>query len=284
MVELRARRYGGDPVGSHLQLARRSSESGKFQIDFLGEFDLGQDLRKQFGEEGDFHFSVYEKDAIITSVQIPKDSTLDPEKLALFEFTSTLLDDSDRYFLETYPLNGDLEKLAVAYNRELIGEKISLLEQQLTRPAGFRLRSLALAAGYKHFCRPEGGELISLIDIGPGYTSYCFMESDLPVSVGGMESSPPVMESDTIGINGYLADLVATIAFRRMLLFNAGHTAPLSLILLTGTMADLSLAGKISEAMHLRAALPEPKTEQFAPELASLACQYLVSLGLTVDL
>jgi hypothetical protein len=284
MVELRARRYGGDPVGSRLRLARRSFGAGKFQIDFLGEFDPGQNLRDQLGEEGDFHFSVYEKDAIITSVQIPEDNTLDPEKLALFEFASYLLDDSDRYFLETYSLNGRSERLAVAYNRELVDEKISLLERLLTRPAGFRLRSLALAAGYKHFCRPEGGELISLIDISPGYTSYCFMEGDHPVSVGGMGSSPPGMESDPAGVSGYLADLVATLAFRRMLLFNAGHTAPLSLILLSGAGADVSLAGKIGEAMHLKAALPVPRTELFAPELAPLAYQYLVSLGLTVDL
>ncbi len=92
------------------------------------------------------------------------------------------------------------------------------------------------------------------------------------------------MEGDTAGVNGYLADLVATLAFRRMLLFNAGHTSPLSLILLTGARADISMAEKIGKAVHLKTALPVPRTELFAPELASLAGQYLVSLGLTVDL
>ncbi|MCX6825890.1 MAG: hypothetical protein NTV06_01285 [candidate division Zixibacteria bacterium] len=138
------RRYGLDLTGGKGRLAGCSLAGGQGIVDCLTEIDLEQREPNDIEPTGELHFSIPENETIIKRVKIPADRTFDDHKLALFEFQSSLLSQADQYYLETYSLDGKPERLAVAYNRALVDQKLSFLTAKIRKPTGFRLRSLAL--------------------------------------------------------------------------------------------------------------------------------------------
>lgn len=284
MVELKTCHYGADFTAKMIRIAGCSPLSGQRMVRQLIDVEPEQLQQSVLDGEGDLYFSVFEKEAIIKRVKVPFDRTLDSEKLALFEFAATLLGKPEQYYLETYRLDGQLERLALAYHRELVDDRIAQLESRIARPVGFRLRSLALAAGYLNFCRPEGGGLICLIDITEECISYCFMNERHPVAVGFLCRESTFSGDSAPDMKRLLVDLTATLQYQKAELFSSGYSVPLSLILLSGVDGNMEMAGAIGEAMHVRAAIPIVRKELFSPATVEQGAKYLVSLGLTVDL
>lgn len=284
MVELKGRKYGADPRGVSVCIAGKSFAAGKEIIDILIQTDfssLGQD---SFGRDGEIYFSVGEKEAIIKRVKILPSEGFDPEKLALFELQGCLPGGPGQYYFESYCLDGRPERLAVAYPRDIIDNKIILFESNIARPRGFRLRALALSAGYLHYCSHAGGELICLLDINSDEITYCFLDDKRPVKTGSLfyqndgQPGNPFLPSDA------LVDLAATLQYQTSLLFQDGFLVPLSLIVLSGMKAEKELAAQIEKSTRVRTIQPSIRKELFRPELLAVAHKYLVSLGLTVDL
>ncbi len=283
MVELTSRRIGGDITGNRIRFASRTQSAGTNMIDAVGDYALDDDPAEIQATESELYFAVPEADAVIKRVGLPADRNLDLRQAALFELTTSLIDDVSRYYLEAYDLNGDEEKLAVAYNRQCVDLRISQLTERVCKPTGFKLRSLSLADGYRQFCRSVGGELICLMDLSPAVCSYCFLYHDRPVLLGAVTCPKITSGPESGACSMSVIDITATLKFQQAVLFSSGKSAPLSRILVSGAKADETLVDRIATMMKAPAEFPSMKVSTFAPGVAAEAESYLVSLGLTVS-
>ncbi len=284
MVELKGRKCGADLMESSICLAGRSFDAGKEIIDTLMQTDFSSLSLDSPGCDGEIYFSVGEKEAIVKRVKISPLEGFDPEKLALFELQSCLPEDPGRYYFESCRFDGRPERLAVAYPRNIIDNKINLFESKIARPGGFRLRALALSAGFQRYCRLAGGELICLLDVNSDEITYCFLDDKHPVKTGSLFYENHRLPEKSFLPSEALIDLAATLQYQTSLLFQAGFSVPLSLIVLSGMKADEELAAQIEKNTRVKTILPSIRKELFRSDLSAIAHKYLVSLGLTVDL
>jgi len=283
VVDFKGRKYGADLTSRRARIVRKSGGSGHPVVDLIGDTRLDQLENYIRDSEAALYFSVPEKDALLKKVTIPKENGIAGDRLALFEFTSSLINDPDRYYFETHPLNGDSRHLVVGYNREFINGRMAMLEKSSLKPAGFKLRGWALASGYKNYCWKEGGELVCLLDISDDCTSFCLMHKDSPLTTGYVEGTLYDSENGKCISGGFLTDLSATIKYHLSLLHKSGETCPISLIIISGSSASNGVALVIEEKTGIRTVQPAVKKALFSHETVPLAPKYLVSLGLTGD-
>jgi hypothetical protein len=284
VVEFTKKRCGLDTADGGKRLIVRTVESGMAKIDGIIEIEPGMKPESVLDDEYDLYFSVPETDAIIKRVNIPESGTLDPKRVALFEFSQTLLDPPDAYYTDVYDLNGQSEKLTVGYNRACVDEKIDNLTGRFVKPSGFRLRSLALADGYRYFCKPEGGELVCLLDICASIGSYCFLWNGFPTHPGLLYNGKSTKNINPGGDSRFAIDLAATLKFQLATLFSSGRSVPLSRIFVSGTIVDDSMMKKIESLMKVTTSFPTMKDSSFAPEMVNEARKHLVGLGLTAEI
>ncbi len=274
--------YGADIVGQSLSLAGCTDSSGRMVVDLLQELNpegIDPGLLKN---SGSLRFSVPEENAIIKRITINPENSIDGARRAEFEFATTLLDDMAGFYTETHSLNGGCNFMVFGYHRHLIDKQAEFFESRLLKPIGFSLRSWSLASGYLNYCRREGGETLLLLDLSQSGVSYCFIKDTQPVLVGYISGTLPTNGNDKNILNSFLSDLKATVQYQMSLLFKAGYSTPLSLIVASGLMSGAELNGEIEERMKIRTIAPSVRTELFADEIADKAGKYLVSLGLTV--
>lgn len=283
MVDLRGRRYGIELSETRMRIVGRSYTPGRSSVDTILDVDLDRFEKDVIDRNADLFLAVSESDTIIKKIAIPPDKNLDPDKLAQFELSASLLDAADRYYMESFSINETSDRLAIAYNRDLVDRKVALLRELFGRPSGFKVRSWAMASGYINFCRRAGGKLICLIDIGEDQTSYCLLKDNSPVDIGSTvkyknsESGPGSVSK------GFILDLAATMQYRLVGVSGPGRSVPLSLIVLTGSQAGPELASEIEDALGTRTVFPEMKTELFSRDAIATAEKHLVGLGLTAE-
>jgi hypothetical protein len=285
MVELKAKRYGIDLVGDSIRIAGRSGGTGRIHIDC---FNLPE--KDNLGETGiafddsDIYFTIPEKDAIIKKVRVPRDAGIESQKLAEFEFMASSLDNAEDFILETHPLNKENERLVFGYRRHLVEQRIKFIEQNASKPSGFKLRAWALADGYLNYCRPEGGELVCLLDISGKHCSICFLEKNRPVIADAITDNGADKNDAPDKEYGLLTDLAAVIQYHQVILFNAGCTAPLSLLIISGEKVTRDLLGAVEQKIGVKAVPPQVHESLFTSEAVGDILGYLVCLGLTVDI
>ncbi|SYZ74645.1 hypothetical protein TRIP_C90273 [Candidatus Zixiibacteriota bacterium] len=282
MVDLKERHIGLNVVGDKILIAANRSGGGLMVVDTLDDLKHLSHKGAFKNESGTLHFGVSEKEAVIKRVRIPASTNLDREKLILFEFLASLPGKEENYYLETHNLNGCPECLAVAYRRENIQRQIEECKSRLFAPSGFRLRSLAMASAFKHFSIPMGGDMICLLDISGDDITFCILDRGLPAAIGQLSNDYVCLEKEIYNTRGLLVDLAAILQYHLSLLFTGGHSAPLSLVILSGTEANADLAAIIGEKLKIKTLLPEFRSELLAGDLIPSAHQYFINLGLTV--
>ena len=283
MVKFTNKRYGIDFVSGRIRIAGRTSSAGRILVDSINDFDFGDFKENTIGTDGDFYFSIFEKEAIIKWVTIPREGNLDPVKLIQFELAGTLVDTNDDYYFDCYYTDPKTKNLAIAYNRNLIERKISFLQKKIPKPFGFRLRSLAMASAYINYCIHESGKLVCLMDISSNSWSYCFMRNDSPILIGGLENGIGEKQKADDVPNKFVVDLTAMLQYELSKISRAGYSVPLSSIIITGPLIDSKIIAKIEESMKVKTIRPRLRKELFSDDLYAEAGTYLVSLGLTVD-
>jgi hypothetical protein len=282
MVDLKGCRYGLDWAGTEIRLVGSSVSDGYSRINSLDRFDNLDSAGNSYSGDSELYFSVSDEEAIIKRIKIPSGQTLDRRKVALFELSCSLPGDADKFYIETIVSDGQMESLGIAYRKMIIDEKIAVLEKGLARPSGFKIRSLALAAGYFGYCRPAGGEMICLLDISGGLISYAFLYSRHPIAIGGIKITGEDKSNGGLDENR-LIDLVTVIQYQKLQLFNSGYSAPLSLVIVSGADANEESCGRIGDKIRIRTSLPSFRPEPFSDGLHSSAVAYLVGLGLTAE-
>ncbi len=283
MVETNKIRYGADMVGRSLQLTGCNCSAGRVVIDHLSRSNINEIKSEMINSSGRLQFSVSEDKAIIKRVKISSDKNFNGKELAEFEFISTLLDKKEDLYINANSVNGGSEYLVFGYHRHLIDEKKKFFEKTLIKPAGYKLRGMAMADGYQNFCWREGGELICLLDLSPSGGSFCFVKNSQPIYVGSITNSD-MSDNDSGKISeSFLSDLTATIQYHTANLLKTGYSAPLSLIVVSGLLAGEKSITAIGDKLSIRTISPTVKTALFVPEIVDRAGYFLVSLGLTVD-
>jgi hypothetical protein len=283
VVKFVDKKYGLDQVAGKIRLAGRTLSAGRITIDTIVDFDPEDFNGDLIDSEGNFYFSVPEKNAIIKWVTILSEGNLDPLKLIQFELASSLPDSENRYYFDSHNSGSSEKNLAIAYNRNLIEREISSLQKIVPKPSGFRLRSLAMASAYTNYCHHDGGKLVCLVDISDKNGSYCFLGNKRPLMIGGLENSIDIENKNNDTPDRFIIDLTATLQYALSEISGAGYSIPLSAIIITGPLAGSEMISKIEKSMNVKTGLPHLKKELFAPEIFTAAGNYLVSLGLTVD-
>nr|MBN2277778.1 hypothetical protein [candidate division Zixibacteria bacterium] len=283
MVTLKGKKYGIDFSDGMVSLASQTYAHGRERVEALLAIPSEQLRPDLIESDGELFLAIPENESVIKRINIVSDYGLNPGKLAVFELSSSLLIDQSHYYLESFGREGSSERLAIAYNRDAVDKRIDFLKEVLARPTGFKLRSWALAAGYRHFCRREGGQLIGLVDISSNLASFCFLRDDYPVEIGAVMADPASVNNGGNLSKAFLLDLVATLQYRRMALDRTFHSLPLSMLVITGERTNQNLVEKLGEAMGVRAVLPVIKKELFSESSGEQAGKFLVALGLMVE-
>jgi len=283
VVELHGRKYGAELYDGRIRLVGQTSSTGRRTIDLLKDLPIESVGVDDIDREGSLYLAVPEKDAVIKRVKISPDRSLDPDKLAQFELVASLLDEDDNYYLESYEINSGRERLAVAYRRREIDQQLEFMQTRLIKPAGFKLRSWAMAAGYTNYCSHEGGRLVCLIDITDHLASYCFVEDKQPIHLGSVVSNAAVSEDDPASTKAYILDIVATVQYQMLTYDKLSQTVPLSSIIITGSCCREELAEGIENIIGIKTTLPIMRSELFSKDVLPEAHKYLVGLGLTAD-
>ncbi len=283
MVKFTNKRYGLDFVSGRIRIAGRTSSAGRITVDSINDFDSDDFDENMIGTDGDFYFSIPEKEAIIKWVTIPPEGNLDPVKLIQFELAGTLIDTNDDYYFDCYYSDPKTKNLAIAYNRNLIERRISELQKKIRKPSGFRLRSLAMASAYINYCFHESGKLVCLLDISSNSCSYCFMKDESPLLIGGFENGIGEKQKADDVPDKFVVDLSAMLQYELSKISYDGYSIPLSSIIITGPLTGSKIIAKIEESMKVKTIRPRLRKELFSDEIYAGAGKYLVCLGLTVD-
>ena len=282
MVNLRRKRYGIDFDGERVRIAGRTLSTGREIVDTVMDVDFSRLNGDIIDREGELYLAVPESDAVIKKVGVVADRSLDPDRLAQFELAASLLDDPARYYLESCESDRPDGRIAIAYDRSRIDGEVAMVKEKLIKPSGFRLRSWALALGYLKYCRQEGGALTALADISPSRASFCILRGRSLGDIGLVTDESAHGDVGPSSCRALLTDLAATIRYR------LGRDAsrqdvPLSLLLLSGSMADDNLAVEAEAILKVKTKLPMVRRELFTDETSIDAGKYLLCLGLTVD-
>ncbi len=283
MVKFSNKRYGIDIVRDRIRIAGRTSSAGRITVDSINDFNSDDFKENMIGTDGDFYFSLPEKEAIIKWVTISPEGNLDPVKLIQFELAGTLADNNNDYYFDCYYTDPKAKNLAIAYNRNLIERKISELQKKIPKPSGFRLRSLAMAAAYINYCLHESGKLVCLLDISFNSCSYCFMKDESPLLIGGFENGIGEKHKTDNTSDKFVVDLTAMLQYELTKIARDGYSIPLSSIIITGPLTDPEMVAKIEDSMNVKSIQPRLRKELFNEEILAEAGKYLVCLGLTVD-
>ena len=282
MVELKRRRFGLDICGARTILASRSMESGLNVIDMIEEVPEENLEDRLKSGEGDLYFSISENNALIKRIAQPYDHGLDDAAVARFEFASSLLDDPEKYFIDIHEIESTKARLAVGYNKSKVDEIIARLGARQDRPAGFKLRSLALAKAYLSLCKAEGGHLVCLIDIEKDHCTYCFVFDKTAVLPGALWFSSNNGQKQNSDIDRNMLDLAATVQYRLAELSRGGLSDPLSRLIISGPGVDDSVLSKLEKLLKISTGRPQPSKASFKDDLHLKAPEAMVALGLTI--
>lgn len=282
MVELKRRRFGLDINGPRMTLASRSIEAGLNVIDFIEDVDENSLAEKLTPYDGDLYFSVGENNALIKRIAQPYEHGLDETAVARFEFSSSLLDDPDKYFIDIHDVGPVKTKLAIGYNKSRVDDIISRISKNNEHPTGFKLRSLALAQAYLNLCQAEGGRLVCLLDISETYGAYCFIHEKTPVLPGALRLGAGNGDNQNGGPAADLLDLAAMVQFQLAGLAKSGLSDPLSRLIVSGPRADDVVLSRLEKSLHVSAGPPRLIKTAFKDDLGTKAPDAMIAIGLTI--
>jgi hypothetical protein len=276
--------YGAARSGDRLLAVRVENDGARLLVTSLLSSDNGLDHDNL--DSGRLFFAVDERLAVVKKVRVRKTSLLETAELVRFELTQTLLDPPESFYFDSLPLDeleGYRRYLAIAYHRREIDACIDDYSHRLRKPSGFKLDSVALAAGYLTFCRVEPGDLQVLLDIGPENVAIALLHNGRLRSIGRLDA--PFASGVTIpGANRLGAELKMKLGYLLAELFDEGITVPVARVIVSGPFAhDELLSTALAEQITAEIARPEFHKGYFPSETTGTRLEeFLIPLGLAV--
>ncbi|MDD4050645.1 MAG: hypothetical protein PHR28_01935 [candidate division Zixibacteria bacterium] len=276
--------YGAARSGGKLLAVRVENDGARLLVTSL--LSSGNHLDHDNLDSGRLFFAVDERLAVVKKVRVRKTSLLETAELVRFELTQTLLDSPESFYFDSLPLDeieGYRHFLAIAYHRREIDACIDDYSRLLRKPSGFKLDSVALAAGYLTFCRVEPGDLQILLDIGPENVTIAMLHNGRLCSIGRMDapfaSGVTIPEANRLG-----AELKMKLGYLLAELFDEGITVPVARVILSGPFAhDELLTAALAEHTTAEITRPDFHKGYFQPDAAGARLEeFLIPLGLAV--
>lgn len=235
--------------------------------------------------EGDFvAFSVPDSAVIFKTLYLPEGHPADLQARARFEIEQALLDDPAEYESDLLPGIGDDRYFAQVMRRSHIAQIRHTLHNgnSLAAPGP---RSIALARGYRAFCRPPGGDVICLADVVDNEVSVAILYRNKPaasafLNLGGADFA---VEADC---RRFAIELKTVVNFRLSALADQGVTVPLSKLLISGESVTDTAVGMLETLFPCGVRRPDFNMAFFdnSEELRSqLSDSCLAALGLAVN-
>ena len=280
--------YGAARLGGRIFAARIENDGARRKVTSLLISD--DNLTGEKLGSGRLFFGVDTRLAVVKKIRIKNNSSIEASDIARFEMAQSLLDDPDRFYFDTLPLEGDngfKRFMSIAYHRSEIDRLIDMYQEKLRKPSGFKLDAVALANGYNAFCQADRGELQVLVDIETDMIVMAILHRGKLYGVSRLELSPG--EEITSGSARKIAsEFKLTLSYHLAELFQDGITVPLSRIILSGRHArDEFLTGALKDRFSTEISLPQFNEGYFEPAAETIERyhpeQFLIPLGLGVE-
>jgi len=280
--------YGVARLGGRIFAARIENDGIRWKVTSLLTSD--DNLTGENLGSGRLFFGVDTRLAVVKKIQIKNNSPIEASDIARFEMAQSLLDDPDRFYFDTLPLesnNGYKRFMSIAYHRDQIDELIDMYQEKLRKPSGFKLDAVALANGYNTFCRIDRGELQVLADIETDMVTLAILNQGKLYGINRLESVPGE-EISSDSARKLASEFKLTLSYHQAELFQDGITVPLSRIILSGRHArDEFLTAALKDQFSTEISLPHFHDGYFEPASDTIDRyhpeQFLIPLGLGVE-
>ena len=280
--------YGAAMLGGKLYAVRTEHDGARRRITALMTSD--DSLNGDSLDSGRLFFAVDGPLAVVKKISVRQNSSIQASDIAEFELAQSLLESAELFYFDTFPLNmhdGFRQFLAVAYHKNQIDRLIEYYQASLRKPSGFKLDAVALADGFRAFCRSEPGDLQVVVDIETDRAIFVILSRERLCAVDRLESAPG-MEISSGTARRLAAELKLKLSFHLSELFQDGITIPPSRIVLAGRYArDQLLTAALGEYFTTAVVVPQFHTGYFQPASATLERyhpeEFLIPLGLAVE-
>jgi hypothetical protein len=227
---------------------------------------------------------------VTKKIKVGQHSSADSAEIARFEMSRSLLDPTDQFYFDTVTINEKNSSdcyMSVAYHRDEIDRLVQIYQEKLGQPSGFKLDAVALAAGYRTFCRIDPGELKVLANVETDIVTLAILHHGELYSVGRLETAPGEKISEDAAIK-LAAEFRITLDYHLGELYQEGITIPISRIVLSGRHAcEDNLIIALMEQFSAEIALPHFHEGYFQPASDTIDRyrpeQFLIPLGLAVE-
>jgi hypothetical protein len=186
-------------------------------------------------------FSVPDSRVVVKSLHLPEGQPGDLTARARFEIEQALLDDPADYESDLLPGISEHRYLALIMRRSHIAN----IRQEIhceALPATPTPRSIALARGYRAFCRTGGGDLICLADVVDNEISVAVLYRNKPAASAFLNLNGIDLTRET-NCRQFAIELKTVVNFRLSALADQGVTVPLSRLLISGeSVSDTAVA------------------------------------------
>ncbi len=277
--------YGAALLGGQLRAVRIEHDGARLLVtSFLTSADnpSGDTL-----ENGRLIFNVDESQAVIKRITVSKNSHIDPERIARFELMQGLLGNPSQYYFDIIPAGETSERHAfftIAYHKYPVDEQMVQFERRLRKPSGFRLNGIALAAGYRAFCRQLPGDIQLLCDVENDTAILVVLYKKAVYAICRLETVPGENPAEKTA-QRLAREMKMTISYQLARCFQDGITVPPSRLILCGGLArNEILMEEIAGSVSMPVTLPEFNAGYFAGARVNghRLEEFLIPLGLAV--
>lgn len=280
--------YGAARRGGRLLAARVENDGARRLVRSLEVLSDGDNGDRMAG--GRLFFAVDSRLVVIKKVWVRESSFIEATAIAQFEASQCLLEPPEKFYFDLFPLhgrNGHQQFLAIAYHRRPVDDQIEIYGNTLRKPSGFKLDAVALADGYRTFCRADPGDLQLLADIESDTVTMAVLYQGKLHAVARMETTL----EDTVSLETakrLAAEFKMVWGLQSSELFRDGITVPLSRVILAGRYArEEFLRAALEEQMATEVMPPHFHEGYFqlpeAPEDRLVLEQFLIPLGLAAE-
>lgn len=216
-------------------VARVEDQTGRPQVKALARFDRQLLRSHQLLANCRHVFSISDDLALVKRLPVSPVEGYETEDLARFEMAQCMIEPEDAFHFQV--AGGDDSGVVLGYSVhrdhcEQLRDLVSVDDGPQTS-ADFAPRAVALARGYRTYCRPHGGELEILMDLGRTVASIAIIHRGDLADTAFLR-----MEGFDLGCDpdrGRLSQELRTIVnFRLASLARDGISIPPSIVLVSG--------------------------------------------------
>ncbi|MBK7142203.1 MAG: hypothetical protein IPH75_09000 [bacterium] len=271
---------GIDLRGPTICTASVGETNGRRTILWLAQAPVSE--RMQYPDKVTLALAIPDDSVMVKYYQMPTVAGSDVELRLQFEMEQSLLDDADQFRFDTIRTSLPDRYLGLICRKS----GLAALQQRLAiseeAPSISLARGVALARGFRAFCKVPGGELIGLVDITPDSLSLCLLYRAEIIALGHLklEGYEP---ADEMSVKRLAMEIKTLVSFKLASVAEMGLSIPMSSLSLSGDFSD-QLLEQIERYFPTGVHRVEVNRAALGPglEMSNRPELFLPALGMTV--